>query len=227
MSDLENLSASEGQESDPQALERLRERMAASAAAMKKDQKDESKQHKSETDLAAILRRFLMSRKKSDPILLLVVSCLEQNIAPVFVMALLLLIEKNNESEISKMFPALESPEGKKLAEYSTFVNALGKAGLMVDSLDASKRLEFNFWLNNLKKTADSKANSMKINLVEPDGIIKACVVQLMSFVMADFFGVTKAEESFKSLQIFAIFVLNGIYKNLQIPETKLLEGES
>jgi len=219
MSDLEHFAASEGQEADPQAVERMRERMRANAAQIKQAKKDEKKQKKKEDDLAHVIVKYLQSQQKRD-IMLLVIRCLEQGIPPVFVLAIISLTEDELQEFIST------DGEQKQIST-SIYEKALSRIGIEEGTVSLKGRIRITSWLEELKKTADEKGTAITNTLKESTGEIKVIAIQLTSFVLRKFLEKHDSNIEFKKLQVFAHFILTGLCNKIEKKTQNLEKGSS
>lgn len=223
MSDLENFAAQEGQESDPQALEALREKMRANAQQFKKDKKQEDQQHKKEGSLAHIIVKFLQAQGAqagnqtgSQEIMLLIVRCLEQNIPPVLVLAILLLTE-HETLPTEEIIPDKIAQASQEMAARPTiYTNALTKIGLNEDTLPIKLKAEINKWIANIRHTADDKGPIVPQTLREPDGKIKVIAIQLTAFILRKFLSQHNLDPEYKKIQAFAHFTLDSVCKSIE-----------
>ncbi len=220
MSDLEHFIGSESNEADPQAVERMRERMKAAAAQMKKDQKQEAKQHKKEIDLADIIVKYLQAQDHKD-ILLLVLRCLDQNIPPVFVLAVLLLSEKQIRQAAGMMLEEADPENHKHIIPE----NALVQIGAGDGALPLKAKIELDNWIKTLDQTAHEKGMTFVRTAKIPEGEVKVVIIQLAAFVMREFLEAHKIDADFKKLQGFSNFILSGICRKIE-KRSSLSKGE-
>ncbi len=215
MSDFEQFGPIEQGEADPQALERMRERMRSNAAQIKQIKKEEGKQKKKEDKLADIIIKYLQSQDKRD-LMLLVVRCLKQEIPPVFVLAILSLTETDLTDNPEIMNDTIAQISEEQAAKPTIYTNALAKIGINESALQARGMARLNKWIANLRHTADDKGLIVSHTLRESTGKIKVIAIQLMSFILRDFFTSLRIETEFKNLQAFSNFILSGVCKAVE-----------
>lgn len=226
MADLESFGGLDSQESiDPQAVERMRERMKAAAAQMKKDRKQEQKQQKKEDKLAKIIAKFLQKRNRNQ-IMTLVLRCLEQNVTPVFVLAIITLVEAEVREDLfnspassttnSTESSATDSSEQVMLIHPDEEISNKALAHVGADSsLPLKARIQFETWIKHLYQVANERGVTIPNTITEANQEIKVCVIQLMSFVIREFLSKNSIEGNFLKIQSVSNFFLKGICKKI------------
>jgi hypothetical protein len=218
------------------ALEQLREKMAAAAAQIAQIQKEEKKQKKKEYDLLKILLKFVKSSQKKD-LTLLISRVLEKNIPANFILAIILLGNKEIQQEIGK-YLMLNDPEASE--------KALIFFGEKDETLPLKIKIEMDNWIKTLILQAQEKPEKLlktayKIEFIELEKeydfedtkykekkSIHKVLIQLIAFIVREFLESHKITEPYSKLRDFSEFILKGMLTKVQetLDNRKLLEGE-
>lgn len=236
MSDFELFSGGDqGEAMSEEDFEKFREQMKAAAAQMKASQKGEQKQKKKEVRLADILSKFIQDSGKRD-LMLLAARLLEQNIPPVFVLGILLLGNKDMQSEaqVSLSLPPMEGqPQDDDQHEENMPVIRENLASLIKShpgqgNLSLKAKIEIDNWIKYMHEQALTTPAKLIQNALNDDGDIKLIVLQLTAFVLRDFMEQEKSDAEFDHVSDFATLIMEKIMadaasslKKTQIEEKK------
>ncbi len=197
------------------AFEQLKEKMRAAAAQIAAIKKEEKKQKKKEYDLLKILLEFVRTSQKKD-LALLISRVLEINIPANFILAIILL---GNE-------------DLKNAAGQYVMLNSDTKAIFFTEddkAMPLRVRIQLDNWLKDLLSQAEEYPQKLlktayKVEYIELEKeyefeeskyeekrSIQEPLIQLVTFVVRDFFEQNAISEAFKSISDFAEFVLKGI----------------
>ncbi len=231
------------------AFEQFKERMKRAAAQIAQIKKEEGKQKKKEAELLKILLRFVKKSQKKE-LVLLISRDLEQNIQPNFVLAIIVLGNEEIKQALGGCLmlqgsvqepEKLEGEKDEKSKESLTFFNKED------ESLPLKIKIELDDWVKSLLLQASEKPQKLldtayqveKIK-IEDDTVfsetkykvkktIKQVTIQLIAFVLRDYFEQKDLEEDYEKLQEFAEFILKGILTKTQesIDNRKFLAGDS
>lgn len=217
MAGPEFFNPSEGGESyDPAAFERFKEQMKKSGAQMAAARAGEQKQKKKEDKLAAILLRFIQSNQKSG-ILLLAARCLEENIPPSFVLAVILLgndeirIELKREVRAELIAGGEQGPGARTTSEFS-LVTQFADA-----SLPLKVKAEIDTWGKGIWEAGSSVPFRVLETALDSGGNVKKVLVDCCGNVLDDFLSSSGAPQvAYDTCFSFSEFMLHGIMKKLR-----------
>lgn len=241
------LDDADGQMSPDQVRE-YKARMARNARQMTAAKQQEGKQKKKEDKLSAILLKFIRNSARKD-ITLLISRCLEQNIPAVFILAIILLGNKEIQEEVGihlqltdgnpgtdTVAASSDSNEGNtSLAdlEQKEFHGALVTLG-GDQSLPLKMRLGIDLWTRSIWDAIEPIPEKFFKTAVEfsenqqTAPMPKPVVIQLAAFILRDYFKENHFEQDFENVKSFAEFLLKGLLVRLkkQTKEQKQLGGE-
>lgn len=225
MNDFESFSASEGQEGvDAGALERLREKMKAASAQMKKDQKQEQKQKQQEDDLYQIILAFLNELGADSPIVILVSKAVAHNIVAEMILAVLSL----NYKTIQKIL-GLELAEKNTTSE-TTDTKSLVNPKLSSQDLPLYIRINIDAWLKLINTTAFLKPHKNLTSIKDNWEPTEACSAfkNLMSFIAQDYLEREKIEFNAHNINQFMMAFSHNLIERLEnhIGETKQINSD-
>lgn len=227
------------------ALEKLQERMRAAAAQIAAIRREEKKHKQKEDELVKILLKFIRSSHKSE-LVLLVSRALEQDIPANFVLAVILLGNKDIQQEVGTKF-LLPKIEDQKMLE------ADNSSGIKLsDPADAKKNLifftgrdetlplaikvELDTWVKSLILQAEENThklikNAYKIEYIEEENddhgyfserkvqekkSVKKILIQLISFVINDYLAQNGINDDFSKILDFSEFIVKGILSRIE-----------
>lgn len=232
----------------PDQVREYKARMARNARQMAAAKQQEGKQKKKEDKLVAILLKFIRNSARKD-IILLISRCLEQNIPAVFILSLILLGNKEVQSEMGihlqlkdGKFEADPEPatsdhneENTSLAdlEQKEFRGALVTLGTD-HALPLKMRLAIDLWTRSIWDAMEPIPEKIFKTVIEFDENLKAkpapkpVVGQLAAFILRDYFKENHFEQDFENIKNFAEFLLKGLLLRLkeQARDQKQLGGE-
>jgi len=221
------------------ALEQLRERMKAAAAQIAAIKKEEKKQKKKEQELLKILLQFVQRSQKKDLVLLLS-RCLEQDIPANFLLAIILLSNKEIREQMggASGFMALEPGQGTTDqvllgGEESHVPDPEDKALIFFseedESLPLKIKIELDAWIKSLLFQAEEAPQKLlkkayKIEIIkhktdsyfddpriEEKKYIQPPLIRLTAHVVRDFLEQNNMSEPIEKLESFSEFILKGI----------------
>lgn len=211
-----------GEGMDESAFEAFKEKMKAAAAQIAAIKKEESKQKKKEEELLKILLKFVKSSQKHE-LVSLISRALEQNIPAHFILAIILLSNRELMGETgSKFFLSGPAAEERAIVFFQED-----------ETLPLKIRIELDNWLKYLLLQAeDSPQKLLKtaydtqfIELPDPEEDaegnvrkkyreekeLKVILVQLSAYIMREFLESQKISEPYQKLADFCRFMLVGI----------------
>lgn len=194
------------------ALEALREKMQVAAAQIAALKKQEQKQKKKEDELAKILLQFVKTSHKTE-LALLISRALEQNIPANFILAIVLLGNREIQEAVGRFLMLNPGANNQDNSEKS-LVFFSGHDS----SLPLKLKIEIDNWIKNMLSQAGETPEKLlkyayKIEIVENEQkkSIKQILTHLLTFVLNDFLEQNKNPEPYGKLQEFSNFILQGI----------------
>lgn len=239
MGDLDMFSFGEGTDGaiSAEKVREFQERMARNAQKMVAARQQEQKQKKKENKLSAILLKFIQTNTKPD-ITLLVSRCLEQNIPAVFILAIILLGNKDIQEEMGIHLQLKGDQNGEEATdepltekekkgrvqvsdlqkeEIKTALVAFGKNS----ALPLKMRLEIDLWGRSMFDAASPIPERILKTAVEFNEDPKALplpkdvVIQLAAFILRDYFADHGVKQPFENVHNFAEFLMKGLMVKL------------
>ncbi len=204
------------------AFEAFKEQMKAAAAQIAAIRKEEKKQKQKEDELLKILLKFVKTSQNRE-LVLLISRALEQNIPANFILAVIVLVYREIQSEV-KNFLLL-----KGVSSIDTDSSAL--AFFRDDeSLPLKIKIELDAWIKELLAQAGEVPqkflkNAYDIEYIELDDefssfdekkykekkTIKKVLIQIVAFILRDYLGQNKIPFEYEKLKNFSEFILKGI----------------
>lgn len=211
---LEDFNFSEGSsegvsssaEVSSEALERFKENMKKASSQAKRDKKQEDKQNKEENELIKIIIQFLRTPKYSGFFLLISKVGLK-NVPSNFLLSILALIHKKSFSAINGSEIKFKEPPKQQ----STFPKDIS--------------ILLSQWQKLVFSVASSKPHKVLETILDYNWEIDESLVQLMSFVIREFFIFKKFSVPFENITAFSRVFLQNISSELekQINNQKIL----
>lgn len=217
------------------AFEALKERMRQAQAQIAAIKKEENKQKKKEVELIHVLLKFIQSSQKKD-LVLLVSRVLEKNLPANFVLAVILLGNRDIQNEVGQ-FLMLKGPENET-------ENSKSLVFFQEDqTLPLKAKIELDQWLKTLLYQAEESPHKFikSVYSVEKFKIkneedyfssevryktikkLQESLIKLISYVTKDFLSQMQINESTERSDQFAEFILAGIVKKTE----ELLENRN
>ncbi len=224
------------------SAEKVREykaRMQRNQKAMAAARQQEQRQKKKETNLAAILLRFIQTSQHGDMTALLS-RCLEENIPAVFLLAVIMLgnealqkelgiqLEASDEPESSGSTPApalaesVEAQEDLESLENPETKGALVLFGQTNHAFPLKMRMTVDLWGKNIWEAISPipermfKTACVLSDPSQADPKPKETVTQLATIVLRDYFTANRFNAPLESLNNFSIFFMTGLFKRLK-----------
>lgn len=204
MGDFESFGGFEaGETFDPASFERFKARMQAAAAQLRALQKQEQKQKKSEDELVKILLKFIQTGKKKD-VLLLVSRLLEMNVPAAFIVALLLISNRDMQEQLGLQL--LPSGEAEREVKEKANLPDLYIGG---EVLPLKVKLAMMNWINEVGKKIDNHPQRCLKTLLDEEQQVHLTAVQLGAFCLRDFLEEQGVAHEYDQLKDFVSFFLN------------------
>lgn len=226
----------QGEGMDPASFEKFKERMGRAQAQIAAIKKEEGKQKKKEDKLFKILLHFVKHSHKRD-LILLISRCLEHNLPANFILAIVLLGN-----------PEIKEAVGNFLMLEGQAPSADEKAMVFFredQTLPLKVRIEIDAWMKGLLNQAEETPQKLlktayRIEIIkhEPEHFgadpeieekkdVRKELVELVAYVLGDFFKQNNQEDKLANLNQFAHFILSGILKKTQenLDNRAFLEG--
>ncbi|MFA5947488.1 MAG: hypothetical protein WC806_00750 [Candidatus Gracilibacteria bacterium] len=213
------------------AFEAFKEKMKAAATQIAAIKKEEGKQKKKEEDLSKILLKFIKTSQKKE-LCLLISRCIEQNIPASFILAVILLSNKEllveNANEFLMLKSAMQMSEN--MAKDSDGEGHDTKS-IVFFQKDATMPLKIKIaldaWIKELMSQAEEKGEKMikscydvkylkdedeygNVNITEEKSV-KNAIVFLIAYVIEDFMKQNDEESDFEKIKEFSEFIIKGI----------------
>lgn len=197
------------------ALEKLREKMKAASAQIKAIKKEEKKAKKKEYDLLKILLKFVKTSHKTD-LTLLISRVLEINVPANFILAVILLGNKEIQEEVGKML-MLNAPASDEKA-----LTFFGKD----ETLPLKIKIELDNWIKDMLAQAEEYPQKMIKTAYKTEFDEQPALIELLAFVVSDFLINHNLPEPKAKIGEFAKFILKGILAKTEesLDQRKLLE---
>ncbi|MBT5016583.1 hypothetical protein HN748_05755 [Candidatus Peregrinibacteria bacterium] len=231
----------------PEQVREYKARMARNKRQMAAAKKQEGKQKKKEDKLVAIILKFIRNSARKD-ITLLISRCLEQNIPAVFILAVILLGNREIQAEVGihlqledGEIDLKEKPESNgdeketSLAdlEQKEFKGALVTLGAD-HSLPLKMRMGIDLWTRSIWNAMEPTPERIFKTVIEFNENPKAksepkpVVGQLAAFILRDYFKDNHFEQEYENIKTFAEFLIKGLLVRLkeQAKNQKQLEKE-
>lgn len=205
-----------GESFDAAAFERFKERMKRAAAQLKAQQKTEQKQKKTEDELIKILIKFIKSGKKKDQ-LILVTRLLEMNVPAGFIVALLVISNREIREELKiNLLPAASeysTQEGIIKETFSDEQSDLPDLYIGGEVLPLKIKIAIANWINEITKKINDHPHKVIKTLLDAEGVIQLSAVQLGAFCLRDFLEQNRIPHKYDQLKDFVSFFLSDIIK--------------
>jgi len=194
-----------GESYDPASFERFKERMKVAAAQIKIIKKQEKKQKKSEDELVRILVKFIKNGKQKD-ILILVSRLLEMNVPASFLVAVLLISNKEIQEEVGiNLLPS--SAEGAAIKSKGNLPDLYIGESL----LPLRIKIAIISWINEIdQKINDNPARCIK-SLYNEQGGVNNTAIQLCVFCLRDFLNSNSIDHDYDKQKNFVSFFLKDL----------------
>ncbi len=226
------------------SAEKVREykaRMQRNQKAMAASRQQEQRQKKKETNLAAILLRFIQTSQHGD-VTALLSRCLEENIPAVFLLAVIILgneaLQKELGIQLEASAPQLtgesEPPTDESLEsavdaqeDLESLENPETKGALILfgqanHAFPLKMRMTVDLWGKNIwEAISPIPERIFKTACVwnedpEDDPQPKEIVTQLATLVLRNYFGINHFNAPLESLGNFSVFFMSGLFKRLK-----------
>ncbi len=232
----------------PEQVREYKARMARNQRQMAAAKKQEGKQKKKEDKLVAILLKFIRNSARKD-ITLLISRCLEQNIPAAFILAIVLLGNKQIQEEVGIHFqltgkelnlddePAEPSNEDEEETSLADLEQKELKGALIVlgtdQSLPLKMRLAIDLWTRSMWDAMEPIPERILNTVIEfnenpkAKPVPKSVIIQLVTFILRDYFKENHFEQDFENVKSFAEFLIKGLLVRLQeqTKDQKQLDG--
>lgn len=206
------------------SLEELKEKMKAAAAQIAAIKKEEGKQKKKEDELIAILFYFIKNSSKKD-LTSKISKVLAQNIPARFVLAVILLGNKEIQRALKK---ELLNEESIKMLENGGEVDSRALTFFKEDqTLPLRIKIELDAWIKEILKEAEEVPQKLLASIyevtpswkeeeVKKKSISKA-VIDLMTFITVDYFDTQEFKNyQIKEVEKLALFLIKGIISQVK-----------
>lgn len=213
------------------AFEAFKQKMQGSGQDLTAWAKGEQRQKAKEDELLKILLKYIKRHDKTS-FVLLISRLLEQNVPAGFILAIILLGDKEVQDDLNiKLALPGEVTTENNTSNLEENTTMLALFGIQDHTMPLKARIEFDYWTKNLLEQASLVPHRIIKTLEEkdengiPNGKPKLISIQLMSFVLREFLSRFQIASEFESVQHFALFVLAGIIKQThkQVDEQNLL----
>jgi len=221
MGDLESFSGADmgGESFDPAAFERFKEKMRRAAAQIKAIKKQEQKQKQSEDEIVKILLKFFKSGANSD-ILKLLLRLLNQNVPAVFLVYILIIMDKDIQKDL-KINLSTSTIQTNDKEEQQSEIN-LPEQYIGDVVLPLKVKIILIKWIDLLFSSASEYPKKLLRTIQTKDGKITNTSSQLLAFCLRNFFNDEKIEANYDKLKQFSIFILTDIVKKLKTTPPKI-----
>lgn len=215
--DFELFSGPAPSEKQEMSDEQFREEMQRTQQALAQLYKEESKARANDNSLAAIIVQFLSQPKNTD-LFLLISRVVAQNIPSELIIAILALIDKRANDEISGL---LAAGHGKDVHN-ETALAIHQKADF--ESLSPHLKKAIDKWIQNISEVASKKPHRILETIIipGPNRGISSVLVQFSAFILRRFLSHHEIEIAFENLHDFMQGMFVGIVKRLE----ELVKGQ-
>lgn len=205
-----------GEGMDEASFELFKEKMKAAAAQIASIKKEEGKQKKKEDELLKILMAFVKNSQKKD-LVLLISRALEQNLPANFILAIILLGNKEIEKAIGNYLSINATPQEQALIFFKED-----------ETMPLKIKIELDVWMKNLLFQAEENSHKIlkmayDIKIIEDEKgditrsrTIKIVLIHLVAHVLKGFLDSKDFPNNYDTLLDFAEFSLKGILQKTE-----------
>jgi hypothetical protein len=212
------------------AFEAFKEQMKAAAAQIAAIKKEEKKRKQKEDELLKILLKFVKTSSNRE-LVLLISRALEQNLPANFILAIIVLGNKEIQESLKSflMLKAGEDAMKEPKNDQADFTKSL-TFFREDETLPLKVKIELDAWVKELMAQAEETPQKLLktaydiefIELTDEDTsfddkkyqekkTIKTVLIQLIAFVLRDFLEQYTIQTPYEKLTTFAEFILKGI----------------
>ena len=203
---MEGFSPEDGIAGDPEELsEEAKERLAASAAAIKQIRKEEKQSKKRDDKVSQIIINFLSDDKYAH-VFVLISRLVARNCPSIFVLAILSLIHQESKQEIQSY---IDGAINKSVLE--SFDNSLQL--MKSQQLDQKMHQDLFEWITCMQMTLAVKPDEILVKLMIDDKNIDGSVLQLTTFILQNYFLDQKKNLEFKKAQPLTASILQSVFE--------------
>lgn len=198
----------------PEQAEKLAEQFRENARQIKAQKKDEKKHKAKDDKLVDILTKFIKSSKNSG-LVAIIIRLLQENIPPAFILAIILLTHRELQIE-SGIILSLPSGSGEIPSTMSIEETKL-----------RNQEITIKLWTETIITAALENPYKIIRNIKDQDLQIKSTAIQLMAFVLRDYFqNELQIEKDFEEIRAFSNFSLQGIITKVEERLEQMQIGE-